>query len=199
VPRPAVHAERVLRLARSPRLHHLLGINEFFVSLAATARHDPGYALTWWLNERHATDLCAGLARPDGLGTWTFGHRSVTFFVEHDVGTEPLSRLVAKLPCYAEARLGDGPDHPVLFWLPSREREQNLHRLLARSRSSVPVATAVHGAGSLQQPVPSGVNPAGPVWWIAGTPGLHRLIDLADALGPRWADPGVEDDPREAA
>ncbi|HEY6798921.1 MAG TPA: replication-relaxation family protein, partial [Kineosporiaceae bacterium] len=185
-PRPAAHADRVLRLARSPRLHHLLGINEFFVALAATAHRDPGYALTWWLNEKRATAVCAGAAHPDGLGTWTHhrprqhgGERSVTFFLEHDTGTESLHRLVAKLPGYAEARLADGPDHPVLFWLPSAEREEHLHRLLERARPTVMVATAVHGARPLHQPVPSGADPAGPVWRIPGLPGRHPLIDLA--------------------
>ena len=187
-PRPAAHADRILRLARSPRLHHLLGINEFFVCLAATARHHPGYALTWWLNEKRATAACAGAARPDGLGTWTHQspsrHRSITFFLEHDTGTEPLQRLVAKLPGYAEARLADGPDHPVLYWLPSHEREQHLHRLLQRSPSTVPVATAVHGARPLHRPVPAGADPAGQVWAIPGVPGRHHLIDLAVHLHP---------------
>ena len=207
--RPALHTERVLQLARSPRLHHLLGINEFFVSLAATARHHPGYALAWWLNEKRATAACAGAARPDGLGTWTQHgrgvERSVTFFLEHDTGTEPLQRLVAKLPGYADARLGDGPDHPVLFWLPSPDREGHLHQLLGRSRTTVPVATAVHGAHPLHRPVPSGTDPSGPAWRIPGVPGRHRLIDLPHHLHRAAALPGevsqvdLDDDEGRAA
>jgi hypothetical protein len=91
VPRPATHADRVLRLARSPRLYHLLGVNEFFVALAARGRTDRRYSLSWWLSERRATDECAGLAHPDGLGTWTYetaaGYRALTFFLEHDTGS----------------------------------------------------------------------------------------------------------------
>jgi hypothetical protein len=190
VPRPTVHADRVLRLARSPRLKHLLGVNEFFVRLAAHARNHPHYALTWWLNEQRATAECAGLAHPDGLGTWTHrpgpdhqpgrqvGEREVTFFLEHDTGTESLHRLITKLGGYAEARLGDGPDHPVLFWLPSADRERNLHQLLDRRPPPVRVATAVHTHADGRD-----TDPADPVWLVPGTASRRRLIDVTS-----WAD-----------
>lgn len=176
-PRPATHAERVLRLAESPRLEHLLGINEFFVSLIEHARTDARYSLRWWANEKEATAECAGLARPDGAGTWTRdlagGHvHELTFFLEHDTGTESLARLTAKLPGYAEARLGGGPDCPVLFWLPSHRREANLQHMLRQRPTPVPVATAVR----------DGTNPAGDVWLIPGGMRRLHLVDLADAL-----------------
>jgi Replication-relaxation len=202
-PRPAAHAERVLRLARSPRLGHLLGANEFFVALAQHARHDRAYALRWWLNETRATAACAGLARPDGLGVWAHHQpdgalREVAFFLEHDEGTEPIARLVAKLPGYAEAALGDGPDHPVLFWLPSTARETHLHAALARHPSPVRLATATR-----QHIDAAGLDPAGPVWLIPGHTTRRHLIDLAPdqrgASGPSgpgerapdadWSDP----------
>lgn len=177
-PRPAVHAEQVLRLARSPRLNHLLGVNDFFVALAHHARHEPAFALRWWLSEARATGLCAGLARPDGVGVWTHqsadgSQREVTFFVEHDEGTEALSRLVAKLAGYAEARLGDGPDHPVLFWLPTLARETHLHGRLAHHPSPILVATATREAATA-----TGTSPAGPVWLIPGHTRRRRLLDL---------------------
>jgi hypothetical protein len=222
-PRPAAHVEQVLRLARSPRLNHLLGVNEFFVALVHHTRHDPAYTLRWWLNETRATAACAGLAHPDGLGVWTHDDpggipREVAFFVEHDEGTEPLPRLLAKLPGYAQARLGDGPDHPVLFWLPTIARETHLHARLAHHPSPVPVATATRQATTA-----AGTSPAGPVWLIPGHTHRRHLIDLAqqqlvgdpeatdshrpmprlldrgwpdaDETGPGWSDP---DDGRAA-
>jgi hypothetical protein len=175
-PRPAVHTDRVLRLARSPRLEHLLGINDFFITLAHDARQHPDHALRWWLNEHRATDLCVGLARPDGFGTWTehtpSGTREMSFFLEHDTGTErPLTRLADKLPGYAEARLGGGPDHPVLFWLPSRRRETHLHDVLAQTTTPVRVATATQDGDT---------SPAERAWLIPGERTRRRLIDLAD-------------------
>jgi hypothetical protein len=181
-PRPAAHAEHVLRLARSPRLGHLLGVNDFFVALAHHARRDPTYQLRWWLNETRATAVCAGLAHPDGLGVWTHhdpdgAQREVTFFVEHDEGTEAQTRLVAKLPGYADARLGDGPDHPVLFWLPTIARETHLHAWLDHHRSPVVVATATREAVTA-----TGTSPAGPVWLIPGHASRLPLVDLMPHL-----------------
>jgi len=187
-PRPAAHAERVLRLARSPRLEHLLGVNEFFIALAHHARDHPTQSLRWWLNEHRATDLCTGLARPDGFGTWSEHHptgvREISFFLEYDTGTEPLRRLIDKLPGYAEARLGDGPDHPVLFWLPSPQREHHLHDLLTQTGPPVPVATATPAApggtttAAATARQEDGHNPADRVWLIPGTSTRRRLIDL---------------------
>jgi hypothetical protein len=184
-PRPAAHAERVLRLARSPRLEHLLGVNEFFIALAHHARHDPSLSLRWWLNEHRATDLCTGLARPDGFGTWSeqqpTGVREISFFLEYDTGTEPLRRLIDKLPGYAEARLGEGPDHPVLFWLPSPQRERHLHDLLSQTGPPVPVATATPTARADATAGPStDHSPADRVWSIPGTNTRRHLIDLAN-------------------
>ena len=190
-PRPAAHAERVLRLARSPRLNHLLGVNDFFVALAHHARRDPAYRLRWWLNEARATGVCAGLAHPDGLGLWTRisnanrgqgddgdepgsgGVWEVAFFVEHDEGSEPIWRVAAKLAGYAEASLGGGPDRPVLFWLSTAARETHLHGLLARAASPIQVATA-----NREHAVATGLGPAGPVWLAPGAASRCRLIDL---------------------
>jgi hypothetical protein len=182
-PRPAANTARVLRLARSPRLAHLLGVNEFFVALAHHARQDRSYALRWWWNEHRATAACAGLTHPDGLGAWTHhdprgGVLEVVFFVEHDEGTEQLHRLTDKLAGYAQARLGGGPAHPVLFWLPTLAREANLHAHLARHPSRAPVvATATREHADV-----AGLGPAGPVWLPLGDTIRHRLIDLGGGL-----------------
>jgi len=184
-PRPSVHAQQVLRLARSPRLTHLLGANEFFVALAHHARSHPGYGLRWWWNEHRATTACAGLAHPDGLGAWTHhdargGAAEVVFFVEHDEGSEQLHRLTDKLAGYAQARLGGGPAHPVLFWLPSLAREANLHAHLAHR--PLPSPAPVVATATRQHADATGLGPAGPVWLSLGHTTRYRLIDLGGSL-----------------
>jgi hypothetical protein len=184
-PRPAANTERVLRLARSPRLAHLLGVNEFFVALAHHARQDRSYALRWWWNEHRATAACAGLTHPDGLGAWTHhdprgGVLEVVFFVEHDEGTEQLHRLSDKLAGYAQARLGGGPAHPVLFWLPTLAREANLHAHFARHL--LPSPAPVVATATREHADATGLGPAGPVWLPLGDTTRHRLIDLGGGL-----------------
>jgi hypothetical protein len=104
-------------------------VNEFFVRLRSAARSRPGAQLDRWWSERAATRAFTGI-RPDGHGIWTARGTSVGGFLECDLGSENLSRLVAKRPGYARLAAGGGPSYPVLFWLPSRARENNLQRLL---------------------------------------------------------------------
>ena len=63
-------------------------------------------------------------------------------------------------------RAEGGPHYPILFVLPGRLREQNLHRRLAdRPEPSLIIATTSPESGPDQ---------AGPVWRLAGN-GRHRL------------------------
>jgi hypothetical protein len=89
--------------------------------------------------------------------------------------------LLGKLTGYAEARLGDGPDHPVLIRLHSAERERHLHRFLDRRPAAVPVATSVHGA--LRWEPTAANDPSGPVWLVPGDSARHELIDLTRTFG----------------
>src|SRR2546421_5200944 len=100
-PRPAALRSRCLRLATSPRLGHLLGVNGWFCELAGHARTHPGTALSAWWSESRCAAHYGELVRPDGYGAWTEGARGVEFFLEYDTGTEPLRRLAAKLDGYA--------------------------------------------------------------------------------------------------
>src|SRR6266511_4069661 len=117
-PTERAHREQVLRLTAHPRLAHLLATNEFFVRLACTARADPGVGLGRWWSERTATARFIGV-RPDGHGLWTAQGRTVGWYLECDLGTEPLTRVVAKL-------------------------EAHLQQALRRTPPPVPVATATH-------------------------------------------------------
>lgn len=171
-PTPAAHRRRVERLANSPRLAHLLGINDLFSRLADHARSHPSVALEQWWSEQRCASAYAPLVRPDGYGRWTDGRRTADFFVEYDTGSEPLTQVVAKLPGYADLVTAGGPNLPVLFWVQTARREANLQAALADTGSPVIVATA-----SAELTRALGTNPAGPVW--LADPGRTRLA-LAD-------------------
>ncbi|MFV2179781.1 replication-relaxation family protein, partial [Actinomadura sp. LOL_011] len=121
------------------------------------------------------------LARPDAFGRWIQPRtehdktpRTLDFFLEHDTGTETLTRVTRKLAGYADLAEATGTTTPVLFWLPSTAREANFRRLLGVPE--VPVATAV------QTPATALEGPAGQVWLPAeqNSGRRYRLAELAD-------------------
>jgi len=200
--------DRSMAIALSPRLAHDTGANGVFAALAAAARASGGQqALECWWGERRCAAAWGECARPDGYGRWSEqapGQPAATtdFFLEYDTGSEPLSRVTAKLAGYAALAARTGITTPVLFWLRSPSREAALHARLAgppppgiRDAASagqipgVPVATAAAGAS------PGG--PAGAAWLPAGSPGPRlRLGQLAppgttpDGEGPDGEGPG---------
>ena len=175
-PRPAQLQQRCLRLATSPRLAHLVGVNGFFCSLARHARQHPGSGLDAWWSERRCGEVYGEVVRPDAYGVWSEGERSVEFFLEHDTGSEPLSRVAAKLDAYAELALAGGPRHPVLIWLATAAREANLQQRLAEHRPPHPVATASRELAEAR-----GISPAGALWLVPGSPRRERLVGLGPA------------------
>jgi hypothetical protein len=163
--------ERQDRVYSSPTLQHLLAVNDFAVSLHVHARHHPGTALTRWWSERTTAGSFGHRIKPDGHGIWRdHDNRETGFFLELDRGTEPIRRLIDKLPSHRRLHAEGGPQYPILFVLPSRHREQNLHRKLADR----PEPTLIIATTSPE----SGPDPAGPVWRLTGN-GRHRLT-LAD-------------------
>jgi protein involved in plasmid replication-relaxation len=200
--------DRSIAIALSPRLAHDTGANGIFTALAAAARASGGrQALECWWGERRCAAAWGECARPDGYGRWTEqppGQPAATvdFFLEYDTGTEPLSRVTAKLAGYAALAARTGITTPVLFWLRSPRREAALHARLAgpppagiRDAATaaqipgVPVATAAPGTS------PGG--PAGAAWLPAGSPGpRRRLARLAppgtapDGTAPDGGEPG---------
>jgi hypothetical protein len=218
------------RILANPQLDHLLGVNQFFTDLAHHARTHPGSRLRrWWSADRIAATF-AGRIHPDGHGLWQtrqprplafeegperdgaavddgsggvddVAWSTVGFWLEHDTGSMPLARVVAKLGAYHRLQQGGGPTYPVLLWLPSVAREANLHRLLVDEPAAraVTVATAVHRTGT---------HPAGVVWWVADpaapTDGSAengsgsarvRLQDLSSSVsGPGLVNPPADDD-----
>lgn len=159
------------RLVSSPSLNHTVGVNQFFVDLSARARTDARCALVRWWSERRATAVYdrSGI-HPDGHGIWRCGEKTVGFFLEHDNGTENHARVVSKFAAYRELA-AHGPTYPVLLWVPSRGRRDNL--LASLTGVGVPAAVAIQGA-----------DPAARVWYLAGFGGPYHLHDLPSDHGP---------------
>jgi hypothetical protein len=176
MPRPAAVRDATARLAMSPTLAHLVVTNGFFVALTGHARTHSGTQLGRWWNEARCREAVGTVVRPDGHGVWRDSGRAVPFWLETDLGTETLSRVVAKLDGYAA--LPPARSYPVLFWLPTAARELNLHAYLTRAGvpDGVHAATATTDAG----------DPAGPVWRVAGQSGRVALADLATGGGAVW-------------
>ncbi len=179
IPRPSRIAERILTLAQSPRLDHLLGVNDMFTALLHRARHHHACALDEWWSERKIARTVGEIVRPDGYGEWTAhtqtGARTVGFFLEYDTGTEQLSRLLDKLDAYRQLDTA-GISRPVLFVLSSTVRENNLHTAITRhaqhARELVVATVATDHLAA------TGRSPADPVWLVAGTSRRVSLIDL---------------------
>ena len=167
---------RVLAIATSRRLPHLLGVNQFFCALARTARRNPDAELLEWWSERRCLAEWDGFVRPDGYGRWREGSAEIAFFLEHDRGTERLARVAAKLDGYAELALSGEPVL-VLFAFASRGREREA-RMALRS-AGVSVATAVVDRQTAAE---------GPIWSPLGSTGRRRLVQLGS---DRRQGPGV--------
>jgi len=196
--------DRSMAIALSPRLAHSTGANGIFTTLAAAARTSGGQqSLECWWGERRCAATWGDHARPDGYGRWTErspGQPPATadFFLEYDTGTEPLTRVIAKLAGYAALAARTGITTPVLFWLPGARREAALHARLAgppppgtpgacaAQIPGVPVATAAAGAS------PNG--PAGPVWLPASSPGPRRRLAQLTPPGTAPAGGGPVDE-----
>jgi Replication-relaxation len=176
--RVAYRQDKALAVAHSQHLGHLVGVNEFFATLIATARQrrSQGAWLAAWWSERRCADRWGSIVRPDGYGRWRQHDREVNFFLEYDRGTEPLNRLTAKLSAYGQLADASQIPTPVLLWLPSSGREASVREALAGeprwARVRFVVATASPALGH---------GPAEQAWLPLGrTSPRRRLIELDD-------------------
>lgn len=187
-PPPTTKSARDIRraIASSSHLAHTDGANQFFIDLLTHARHHPGTRLARWFSPARTAAAAGQRIHPDGHGVWeqtdpTTGRTTqVGFYLEYDTGTETLATLKNKLEPYRRLRQ-DGPNYPLLMWLPNPTREANLHRKLN--------GDATHLAITLATTTPAAVTAhpehlTGPVWKIAGNGRpRHRLIDLPSRHG----------------
>jgi hypothetical protein len=122
---------RLKQLAYSPFIEHLLATNTFYSRLAWACRQRPNHHLEW-LGEISARRNWVGIARPDGFGRIETPSRSLSMFLEMDMGTEPLARLADKLASGYRMAAQTGKRRPdfLLFCFPSPAREANARRVL---------------------------------------------------------------------
>ncbi len=73
--------ERQDRVFASPKLDHLIGINEFFIRLLVHARQNRQTRLARWWSERETNAAYGRRIQPDGHGVRVDGGRSVGFFL----------------------------------------------------------------------------------------------------------------------
>ncbi|TFE31037.1 hypothetical protein E0F15_11190 [Frankia sp. B2] len=138
--------DRLHALAHGVRLAHLIATNSLFAAWVHASRARPeGSGLVAWWSERRAADTWGRIVRPDGYGVWVDGTRRLDVMVEVDRGTEPLSRVLAKLPAYSRLAVTSGIVTPLLIWLPTARRETNLRAALRTSPSGVTIITAAPG------------------------------------------------------
>jgi Replication-relaxation len=154
------------QLAHSTHLTHRVETNSFFTRLRWDERtHDDGRRLVAWINERELGDELQSHRindiRPDGYGAWHQNGHTVEFFLEHDRGTEPLSRLQDKLQKYEPLiRQSDRPV-VVLFALPGERRLGNL-------AASQVWAVAAETGSTVAACVQTADSPSGASWMMPG-------------------------------
>ncbi|RAG80282.1 hypothetical protein DN069_38990 [Streptacidiphilus pinicola] len=168
------------RTAYSPTLTHDLGATSFFTSLVAATRPraDLGRLDAWW-SEARCARAWGDLIHPDAHGQLTRkGGRTVGFFLEYDMGTEPHARLAAKLDAYADAAPALGGRPLILFTVPSVRREAHLHQRLA-THPALQVVDVATTARDYTHPGGPAHNPADQAWLRVGRPAhRQRLADL---------------------
>lgn len=195
---------RGVALAHNAQLGHQLAVNTLLVDLATapspTSRVESraesraeawvgggGGLVCWWGQARCTQHLAP--ARPDAYAVWTTptpdpGPRGtrVGFAVEWDTGTEPLTRLAAKLRGYHRLALASAIVTPVVIWLPGPRREHNAQAVLAAALADLdhPHLVPVFTTYSDPPRIPSrGTGRAASVPGGAGTGRTARS-------GPQW-------------
>ncbi|MGH2705782.1 MAG: replication-relaxation family protein [Actinomycetota bacterium] len=159
--------ERTLRLAASPRLAHLVEVNDFFSLLVKACRGGEDQLVEWWSDTRCASHW-RGLVRPDGLGALRSRRGIVRFFVEVDRGSEPLGKVGDKLASYQ--RVSGFEDVPglLLFTFPSERREAEARKVLYEI--GITVATSTRGRVH--------EDPLGPIWLQLRAGSRVRLLEI---------------------
>ena len=157
MPSKRKHEDGFVRLMNSRKLAHTEAVNDFFTRLHADlrARYGALAGLLEWVHETTIFEYHGRELRPDGGGTLTInGVDTVSFWFEHDTGTEPQHVLLAKADRYR--RLDSHYVRIVLFQLPGPKRQRHFHQALAKTDCWSTIATTITGPRA---------DPADAVWW----------------------------------
>lgn len=189
--------DRAVGIAHSLRLAHTVGVNGWFTALVAHARHDTEARLAAWWSEARCERHFGDLSRPDGYGRWSQRGRRFEFFLEYDLGTEPTTKVAAKLHDYAALATTSGITTPVLIWIPTARREAAIRTTAMKTwrqldhPHAVPVATATAELLT-EDPGSASGSPAGGVWQPFDHDHRYSLAGLTavwpDAVPPPTSD-----------
>jgi hypothetical protein len=194
---------RGIALAHNAQLGHQLAVNTLLIHLTTAPPVQPevesranlggeigGGLVCWWGQARCTQHLAP--ARPDAYAVWTtpapdpgVREAGVGFAVEWDTGTEPLTRLAAKLRGYHRLALASAIVTPVVIWLPGPRREHNAQAVLAAALADLDHPHLVPVFTTYSDPARTpGRNPgrAASVPGGAGTRGNGRTA----RCGPTW-------------
>jgi len=147
--------DRAIAIGHSLRLAHTVATAGIYTALVAMARHSgphspdsggsPRRVTAWW-SESRCAHYFGTHVRPDGYGRWHEAGQQIEFFLEYDFGTEPLAKVADKLADYHRLARATGLVTPVLFWFPTRERENNARAALATALTGLAAQPAQPGA-----------------------------------------------------
>ncbi|AZM48791.1 hypothetical protein DMB38_26125 [Streptomyces sp. WAC 06738] len=180
------------RIAYSPWLGHDLGVNELLVRLAARSRTTAGTGLPLWLSERSCARRWGDIVRPDAYAHYGAGDLVLPFFLEYDTGSQPLSRVEAKLTGYAAFTTTANARPALLIHTRTASRDQALRRRLTAPARELDLNIATSSADFTT------TEPWGP-WWSPLAPGDTRRTTLTH-LATRWSPlcPACELEPTDA-
>ncbi|KUO19157.1 replication-relaxation family protein [Streptomyces dysideae] len=180
------------RIAYSPSLGHDLGVNELLAHLAAHGRTTPENGLPLWLSERSCARRWGDIVRPDAYAHYREGDRLLPFFLEYDTGSQPLSRVEAKLTGYAVFATTASARPALLIHTRTASRDQALRRRLAAPARELGLSIATSSTDFTT------AEPWGP-WWSPLGPGDTRRTTLV-GLTSRWPrlGPASELEPTDA-
>ncbi|GGO99358.1 replication-relaxation family protein [Wenjunlia tyrosinilytica] len=165
------------RIAYSPCLGHDLGVNELLTHLAARHHSTPEAGLPLWLSERSAARRWGDIVRPDAYAHWQHGDQLLPFFLEFDTGTQPLTRLEAKLAGYAAFTTATNTRPALLIHTRTQSRDQALRRRLASIAREWGLDVATSSADFTT------TDPWGP-WWAPLQPAAPRTT--LTGLAAHW-------------
>lgn len=133
--------DRLVRIAYSPRLGHLVALNTFFTRLVHRCRQSQDLRVTHWWSEERVRRRWGQIVLPDALGQLEGAGHRVRFFLELDQGTEIPSKLAKKLFGYREASLVPGSPELLLFCFPDNRREASARKALVPCGMTIATTT----------------------------------------------------------
>ncbi|NKQ57321.1 hypothetical protein HFP15_31090 [Amycolatopsis sp. K13G38] len=187
-------AERSVGIAYSLRLAHLHGLNSLVTGLIADAQAHEERAVTAWWSEARCARHFGDMVRPDGYARWREHGREIEGFIEWDTGSYHLSRVVSKLPGYAELATTSRIVTPLLICFTTAQREAHARRLLAEHLRTQPRPQDLPIATTTAEHLERTATASADVWLPLAhrDGGRSRLIDLR-AVWPHLPEPTSAD------